>query len=87
MVQYLRFKTLTSRTSPDLRKTSEVFTLVQSSEVDHINYYRAYYSISITYQKDRNKQSKITVHETDILNSYFTELEHLYRHYHAASRL
>ena len=29
------------------------------------------------YKIDRNKQSKITVHETDILNSHFTE--HFYR--------
>ena len=29
------------------------------------------------YKIDRNKQSKIAVHETDILNSHFTE--HFYR--------
>jgi hypothetical protein len=31
----------------------------------------------IYYKIDRNKQSKITIHETDILNSHFTE--HFYR--------
>ena len=34
-------------------------------------------SIMTDYKIDRNKQSKITVHETDILNSHFTE--HFYR--------
>jgi hypothetical protein len=36
--------------------------------------YHVYYDY---YKIDRNKQSKITVHETDILNSHFTE--HFYR--------
>jgi hypothetical protein len=36
--------------------------------------YHVYYDY---YKIDRNKQSKIAVHETDILNSHFTE--HLYR--------
>jgi hypothetical protein len=60
----------------DLRKASEVFTLVQSSEIIYklIIAYHVYYDY---YKIDRNKQSKITVHETDILNSHFTE--HFYR--------
>jgi hypothetical protein len=36
--------------------------------------YHVYYDY---YKIDRNKQSKIRVHETDILNSHFTE--HFYR--------
>jgi hypothetical protein len=36
--------------------------------------YHVYYDY---YKIDRNKQSKIAVHETDILNSHFTE--HFYR--------
>ena len=36
--------------------------------------YHVYYDY---YKIDRNKQSKITVYETDILNSHFTE--HFYR--------
>jgi hypothetical protein len=40
--------------------------------------YHVYYDY---YKIDRNKQRKITVHETDILNSHFTE------HFYQQSRL
>jgi hypothetical protein len=60
----------------DLRKASEVFTLVQLSEIIFIVYHVSYVYYDY-YKIDRNKQSKITVHETDILNSHFTE--HFYR--------
>jgi hypothetical protein len=42
-------------------------------EWDNINLIIAYDVYYDYYKIDRNKQSKITVHETDILNSYFTE--------------
>jgi hypothetical protein len=64
----------------DLRKASEVFTFVQSSEIIYklIIAYHVYYDF---YKIDRNKQSKITVQETDILyNSHSTE--HFYRQSH-----
>ena len=50
----------------ELRKASEVFTFVRSSEIIYklIIAYHVYYDC---YKIDRNKQSKITVHETDIL--------------------
>ena len=61
----------------ELRNASEVFTFVRSSEIIYklIIAYHVYYDC---YKIDRNKQSKITVHETDILyNSHSTE--HFYR--------
>ena len=64
----------------ELRKASEVFTFVRSSEIIYklIIAYHVYYDC---YKIDRNKQSKITVHETDILyNSHSTD--HFYRQSH-----
>jgi hypothetical protein len=45
------------------------------SEVDQMSYY-AYYVDYGYYKIDQNNQSKITVHETDILN--FHLMEHFY---------
>jgi hypothetical protein len=60
----------------DLRKASEVFILLCNRVRSYklIIAYHVYYNY---YEIDRNKQSKITVHETDILNSHFTQ--HFYR--------
>ena len=63
--------------SDDLRKDSErppKFLLLCNRVRSHklIIAYHVYYDY---YEIDRNQQlSKITVHETDILNSHFTEL-------------
>jgi hypothetical protein len=43
-------------------------------EWDNIKLIIAYHVNYDYYKIDRNKQSKIAVHETDILNSHFTEL-------------
>jgi hypothetical protein len=60
----------------DLRKASEVFILL----CNRVKLYKliiTYHVYCNYYKIDRNKQSKITIHETDILNSHFTE--HFYR--------
>ena len=58
--------------SDDLRKFLLLCNRVRSYKL--IIAYHVYYDY---YKIDRNKQSKIAVHETDILNSHFTE--HFYR--------
>ena len=52
------------------------------SEVDQMSYY-AYYVDYGYYKIDQNNQSKITVHETDILN--FHLMEHFYWQSHVTA--
>jgi hypothetical protein len=63
--------------SADLRKARPPMFLLLRNRVRAYKLVIAYHVYYDYYKIDRNKQSKITVHETDILNSHFTE--HLYR--------